>query len=638
MTTTQRQPRTGEGRRTSRGAFLVCTAGAIVAASIGAASTSAARAVLPAGGIAAAADDAASSIGSAPASIRWIASWASSQQIPEPRNALPIGTLRDATLREIVQLSVGGGSLRIRFSNAFGTAPLHIAAARIARPQSLESGAIDAATERRITFGGKADVTIPAGSDYLSDPVQAPVAPQSDVAVSFYLPRPPARQTGHPGSREISFVTHGDRVAAAMLPGAKRVAHWYFLSGVEVPASPHGASVVALGDSITDGHGSTQNGNDRWPDDLARRFAADPATRMLGVANAGIGGNRLLADGLGPSALARFDRDVLAAAGVRELIVLEGINDLGVATAGRALPPSSHREIVARITAAYAQLLARAHAQRIRVMGGTLTPDAGSAIYHPDAAAEADRQAVNRWIRAPGHFDAVADFDAAVRDPARPDHLLPQYDSGDHLHPSPAGYRSMARAIPLAFFAPTAAAASCAGHGSDRGTDPASALVFTPLQTSGIYARGEAAGWTVSIRAGSAPPPGAYTYVIRENDDTIIARGALDLSSGHARIETSLDRPAMLYATVDWEPANRSCAADETVRNLGAAIDPTGLEPTAPRPADFDAFWREKLAALKRVPIHPVLIRLPTRQAGVALYRVELDSLGSHVQGYLAMP
>lgn len=390
--------------------------------------------------------------------MHWVASWGAAQQIPEPRNALPARALRDATLREIVHLTLGGTAVRVRLSNAFGTSPLHIDAAHIARPVALASGDIDPSSDRALSFSGNPAVTIPTGAEYLSDPIPMTIAPQSDLVVSFHLQAAPARETGHPGSRETSFLAPGNVVSDAQLPSAMRIEHWYFLSGVEVRAPAGAASIVVLGDSITDGHASTTNGNDRWPDDLARRLAARSDTdaeipgRLLGVVNEGIGGNRLLEDGLGPNALARFDRDVLGQANVDALIVLEGINDLGAATAQDGTPPQAHRELVARVTAAYAQLIARAHAHHIRVMGGTLTPDAGSAVYHPDAAAEADRQAVNGWIRMPGHFDALVDFDAVLRDSAHPDRLAPAYDSGDHLHPSPAGYRAMADAVPLAFF------------------------------------------------------------------------------------------------------------------------------------------------------------------------------------------
>jgi cephalosporin-C deacetylase-like acetyl esterase/lysophospholipase L1-like esterase len=553
--------------------------------------------------------------------LHWVAAWASAQQVPEPRNALPAQALRDATLRQIAHLSIGGTSLRVRLSNAFGMEPLRIASARVARVVSAETGEIDPATDRALAFAGRRDVIIPPGADYLSDPLDFPVERQSDLAISLHLDAPPERETGHPGSRETSFLVRGDHVSAPRLDGAQRVEHWYFLSGVQVAAAADAATVVALGDSITDGHGATTNGNDRWPDDLARRLASEASALGLSVVNAGIGGNRLLADGLGPNALARFDRDVLGQAAVRDLIVLEGINDLGVATSHGVLTRAAHEALVGRITAAYGQLIARAHAAGLRVMGGTLTPDAGSSLYHPDAAAESDRQAVNAWIRAAGHFDAVADFDAALRDPAHPDRLRPAYDSGDHLHPSPVGYLAMVAAIPLDFFrAPVRESAAEVG----------ARLSFEPLHASGIYARGERVGWSVKARSGEPLPRGPYSYVVQENDDAIVDRGTFDPSSATAAIETSLDHPAMLYVTVKWQ--------GEPIATLGAAVDPTGLEPTSARPADFDAFWRGKLAALARVPMHPILVPMPTRQRGVELYRVRLDSLGSHVQGYLAFP
>ena len=388
------------------------------------------------------------------ATTRWLGSWASSQQIPEPSNALPVDALRDATLRQIVHLSVGGKELRVRLSNAFGTAPLTILAAHIARPQSRQTGSIDAATDKSLTFGGSTSVTIPAGADYYSDPIGFDARALSDLAITLFFEVPPRRQTGHPGSRETSFLVHGNHVADASLTGATTAEHWYFISGVDVRERTGGAAIVALGDSITDGHAVPTNSNARWTDAFARRLAAAPATRGLSVLNVGTGGNRLLLDGLGPNALARFDRDVLAQAGVRYLIVLEGINDLGTAERLAPISAAQHTELVHQIIGAYEQIILRAHAQRIFVIGGTITPDGGSAYYHPSAASEADGQAVNAWIRQPGHFDAVVDFDRALRDPQHPDRLLPAYDCSDHLHPTPAGYRLMARAIPLGLFAP----------------------------------------------------------------------------------------------------------------------------------------------------------------------------------------
>lgn len=383
----------------------------------------------------------------------WVGTWAASQQIPEPANSLPVEDLNDVTIRQIVHVSISGATLRVHLSNAFGTEPLHFTSVHIARPLSASSAAIDPASDRALSFSGSSDVTVPAGADYISDPIDYPVAALSNVAITFHLDTPPARQTGHPGSRSTTYYVHGDLVSAADLPGAKTVDHWYQVSGIDVLAPVDGASIVALGDSITDGHASTTNGNDRWTDVLAERLQASAATRDIGVLNEGIGGNHLLTDGLGPNALARFDRDVLAQAGVHWLIVFEGVNDLGGLTRNGEASPAEHALLVHRILASYQQMITRAHAHGIRVIGATITPDTGSDYYHPGPSSEADRQAINGWIRAPGHFDAVLDFDKAVRDPQQTDRLRPSYDCGDHLHPSPVGYRAMGEAIPLFLFA-----------------------------------------------------------------------------------------------------------------------------------------------------------------------------------------
>ena len=383
----------------------------------------------------------------------WVATWGTSQQIPEPQNALPPDDLRDATVRQIVHLSVGGQALRVHLSNAFGTEPLHIASVHIARPISPASAAIDPATDHPLTFAGNLDVIIPAGAEFVSDPLEFPVARLSDLAVTFHLETPPARQTSHPGSRATTWYIHGDFVSAATLTDPKQVDHWYQLSEVDVLAAPAAASIAVLGDSITDGHGATTNGNDRWTDVLAARLQSTPATRSVGVSNQGIGGNHLLTDGLGPSALARFDRDVLAPTAVHWVIVFEGVNDLGGLAQRAEVSPEAHAAFVQRVLAAYKQIIARAHAHGLLVYGATITPYTGSGYYHPGPLSEADRQAVNQWVRADGHFDAFIDFDAVVRDPQHPDQLLPAYDCGDHLHPSPAGYKAMGESIPLALFA-----------------------------------------------------------------------------------------------------------------------------------------------------------------------------------------
>jgi lysophospholipase L1-like esterase len=359
---------------------------------------------------------------------------------------LPLPAQRDATLRQIVRLSIAGSQVRVRLSNAFGDTPLVIENATLAPAIDPRRSDVAANALVPLRFGGRPRVVIPPGADWFSDPVTLRVAAFADLAVSVHFASLPERQTGHPGARATAYWTPGNHVAAPALSAPAGVDHWYMLSGVETRNCTAGA-VVALGDSITDGRGSTTNGNDRWTDALARRLAGRHA-----VVNQGIGGNRLLLDGLGPNAMARLDRDVLSIAGAKHLIVLEGINDIGVLTLNAPATPEAHAALVEQVTGAYAQIVARARAHGIKVYGGTLLPFMGMEYYHPTAANEADRQAINAWIRNPGHFDAVIDFDAVMRDPARPDRLKPAYDGGDAIHPNPAGYKAMADAIPTGLF------------------------------------------------------------------------------------------------------------------------------------------------------------------------------------------
>ena len=424
------------------------------------------------------------------AQTNWVGSWGASQQLPEPHNALPTDDLRDATLRQVVHLSIGGPQLRVRLSNRFGTAPLHLTAVHVA-----QKGA-----DKALAFAGRADVTIPAGADYLSDPLDYPVAPLSDLTISLHIDDPPLSQTGHPGSRATSLYAHGDLVSVADLPNAKKVEHWYFIAGVDVAAPAGAASIVTLGDSITDGHGATTDGNDRWPDALARRLQASPATQSIGVLNEGIGGNRVLLDGLGPNALARFDHDVLAQAGVRYVIVLEGVNDIGVLGRTGDASHEAHEALVRNIIAGYEQMIARAHTHGIEVIGATIMPFTGSEYYHPGTETEADRQAINQWIRAPGHFDAVVDFDRLTRDPEHSERLLAAFDCGDHLHPSPSGYAAMAEAIPLSLFS----------------TSPRIAFTFDDLPAHSALPPGEtrmevASKIIAALRAAHVPP--TYGFV-----------------------------------------------------------------------------------------------------------------------------
>jgi lysophospholipase L1-like esterase len=343
--------------------------------------------------------------------------------------------------------------LRVDISNVFGTAPLHFTSVHIAKPVSVDSARIDPATDRALTFSGNKDVTVPASAEYTSDPVKLTVADLSSLAITFHLDKPPTVQTGHAISQSTSYLSHGDLVSAADLPDAKKVDHWYQITGVDVVTPSDGATIIALGDSITDGPGATLNGNDRFTDILAKRLRVSHNRRALAVVNEGISGNHLLTDGVGPNVFARFDRDVLAQSGVRYIIVLEGINDVSELLRFGEVSPERHSLQVHNILASYRQIILRAHSHGIKVVGATLLPCMGSGRLHGQLTSEADRRAVNEWIRTSGSFDAIVDFDKATRDPSQPEQLLPLYDSGDHIHPSPAGYRAMGEAIRLSIFA-----------------------------------------------------------------------------------------------------------------------------------------------------------------------------------------
>ena len=384
---------------------------------------------------------------SLPSDQHWVASWGAAQQLPEPNNQLPAEHWRDSSLRQIIHLSLGGSHFRVRVSNAYGTAPLVLDGASVALAQAPGKADIDAPTLHPLTFDGRASVMIPAGAEYYSDPVAMNVKPAADLAVSLYFKGEPERQTGHPGSRSTSFYLSGNHVMDAAWPDAGKVAHWYALSDVEVQAPRKVGALVAVGDSITDGYGVTTDGNDRWTDVLAARLRDNKLA--MGVVNAGIGGGRMLRDGLGTNLAARFDRDVLSRAGVTHALVLIGVNDMGGQHRNTPDLPADREQLQIDLKQAYRQLAERAHAHGICLIGATVTPYSGSEYYHPAAENEADRLALNDWIRHSGVFDAVADFDAAVRDPEQPK-LLKQVYNNDGLHPNLAGYRALGEAVPLA--------------------------------------------------------------------------------------------------------------------------------------------------------------------------------------------
>lgn len=389
----------------------------------------------------------------------WVGVWAAAPQLTEQSNMPPApftnGNLvfADSTVRQSIHVTVGGRFIRLRFSNAYGGADLPITNISVARPAGGAAGvsAIDPATTQTVTFDGRTAIDIPVGAQMVSDPLNFPVATNSNLTVTIYMSAGQASSsiTSHPGSRTNTYMVNGNHLNDADLPGAASVAHWYFISGLEALEPGNTAAIDVVGDSLTDGRGSTTNGDDKWTDQLFNRLQSNPSTRSLTVLNQGLGGNRILNDGLGPNVLARFDRDVLAQSGVKWLIVWEGVNDIGTAPATAA----DQKQVAADIIAAFQQIITRAHAAGIRVYGATITPFGGNDPYDdPGGFRAAARQAVNTWIRTSHQFDAVLDFDAAVRDPANPGQINPIYDVGDHLHMTPAGYGAIAATVPFGLF------------------------------------------------------------------------------------------------------------------------------------------------------------------------------------------
>jgi lysophospholipase L1-like esterase len=386
---------------------------------------------------------------------QWVGTWGASPLPPSaaagPFPATP--SFNDQTVRQIVRLSVGGERVRLRLTNEYGTKPVTIGAARVA----LADGAagLEPGTEQVVTFGGRPSATIPAGAPLLSDPIDLTVSDLATLSVSVYLQGETGPCTCHATALQDAYVSaKGDFTRGTFAP-AQTIQMRAFLSGVEVLA-PRAQAVVVLGDSISDGIGSTANANRRWPDLVAERLSARGGAVRFGVVNHGISGNQVLSNGAGESALARFDRDVLSVPGVSHVIVFEGVNDLGLGY-GRIegplaalMPPPAVKPTRDAMIAGYRQLIARAHSRGLKIYGATIAPYEG-AMYHA-AEGDAVRQAINEWIRTSKEFDGVLDFDKAFRDPAKPTRMKEEFQSGDHLHGSDAGYRAVADSVDLGLF------------------------------------------------------------------------------------------------------------------------------------------------------------------------------------------
>jgi len=385
---------------------------------------------------------------------QWVVTWGTSAAplLADEAQMRTAGLVfENQTLREIVHTSIAADTVRVRLSNAFGRTTVEIGGAGLAR--RTEGANVDAGASRKLTFGGRDTISIPPDAEAISDPVKLTLPAGTDLAISLYLPKATVGAGIHYSASQTSYVGPGDGTGAAAMADARKIGAWVFLAAIDAEEPAGAATLVAFGDSITDGARSTADLNHRWPDILAARLEA--AGMKIGVLNAGIGGNRVLHDAatnvrFGVNALARFDRDVLAQPDVKFVIVMEGINDLGHAGSSA---PASEAVTAEDIIAGLKQLVERAHEKGIRVFGATLTPFEGTVAkgyFTPEK--ESQRKAINEWIRNGKTFDGVIDFDKAVRDPGHPDRMLPAYDGGDHLHPGDAGYKAMGEAIDLKLF------------------------------------------------------------------------------------------------------------------------------------------------------------------------------------------
>jgi lysophospholipase L1-like esterase len=378
-----------------------------------------------------------------PPAKKWVGTWATAPQLVEPNNMPPAPGLSNNTLRQVVCVSIGGKKLQLKFSNKYGKSPVTMKNVYIA--VSKGGSAIDAATSKTLTFDGKQEITMEPGTEVTSDAVSFNLKPRMEVAITISFGETSPTLTGHPGSRTTSYLLTGNQSSPqADFTNAVKTDHWYIITGIDVQTKKSGAAVAIIGDSITDGRGSGTNKQNRWPDILAMKLLANRKTKQIGVLNMGIGGNTVLRGGLGPTALTRFDRDILQQEGVRWLIIYEGVNDLGSTRDSAAA-----FNVANGLIAAYDTMIAKARAKGLKVYGATITPFKKAGYYTPyrDAA----RNFVNEWIRTSGHFDAVIDFDKAIRDP-QDVATIREEAQADYLHPNELGYKIMGHSVDLSLF------------------------------------------------------------------------------------------------------------------------------------------------------------------------------------------
>ena len=373
----------------------------------------------------------------------WVGTWSTAPQLVEPHNMPPEPGLTENTLRQIVRVSIGGGVVRLRFSNAFSKSPVELKSVAIA--QSLEGSSVDVSTQKTLKFNNNPGIIMAPGGEAFSDPVKFNLKPGSKLAVTIHFGKTSPDVTGHPGSRTTSFILSGNNISSSGFAGAVKTDHWYVIQGIDVQGNKNSKTIAVLGNSITDGRGSGTNKQNRWTDILSARLLENPDTKNTGVLNLGIGGNCVVRGGLGPTALERFDRDILSQSNVRWLIILEGINDIG-----SAKTQEEADKIAAELIAAYDEMINKAHAKGILVYGATMLPFAGS--FYDTPYRQTARDAVNEWIRNSRRFDAVIDFDKIMRNPENVKTILTDMHDGDFLHPNQAGYRRMGENVNLGLF------------------------------------------------------------------------------------------------------------------------------------------------------------------------------------------
>ena len=550
------------------------------------------------------------SLAAPPADGHWATAWSASPDFEGP-------PLKDKTLRQVLRPAIGGASLRVRLSNLFGAGPVTIGPVHVALQQ--DGAAIQPGTDHALSFNGSASVTIPKGGSVLSDALAMNVKALKPLSISLYLPTDTGPSTVHATAMQTVFISPGNATAAARMPDGEKDDSRYFLTDVEVAAAADAPLLVVFGDSIVDGVGSTVDGDKRWPDQLAARLQADPAHASVSVANAGIAGNRLLDDGgdnfVGPSGVSRFERDVLTKAGVRWVLISEGVNDIAAASTA----PHDPQALAGKIIDAMKSLADRAHAKGVKVIGGTLLPHEGAKGLHTATpAAKASRAAVDDWMRTAGAFDAVVDFDKVVRDPSQAERLLPAFDSGDHLHPNNAGYAAMAAAIDLRLFD------SKSTH--DRFVDDFLAAWWALYPTAALNTG-------LFTHADELPPEDAARRARKQAfvDEWLRRVDAIapDTRNAHQRADLELIRgrlnSARWYLTRfkdwQWDPSGYNVAEPfEIIMNTDYAPLDTRLRTVSTRLAQVPAFYAAARANIERPTLEHTDLAILQNKGGLATF------------------